>query len=88
LVFFSFQVLIFSTLVIFLDLLEDMCEHRNYGYARLDGHTSYEERIDAITTFNKDPDVFIFLISTRAGGLGLNLMAADTVVLFNSDWVK
>ena len=41
-----------------------------------------------IAKFNKDPDVFIFLISTRAGGLGLNLMAADTVVLFNSDWVN
>ncbi|CAF3138384.1 unnamed protein product [Rotaria socialis] len=80
------KVLIFSTLVIFLDLLEAMCEHRNYGYARLDGNTSFDERIDAISTFNKDPDVFIFLISTRAGGLGLNLMAADTVVLFNSDW--
>ncbi|CAF4014183.1 unnamed protein product [Adineta steineri] len=80
------KVLIFSTLVIFLDLLEAMCEHRNYGYTRLDGCTSFEERIDAITTFNKEPDVFIFLISTRAGGLGLNLMAADTVILFNSDW--
>ncbi len=82
-----------------------MCEHRNYGYARLDGNTSFDERIEAvcfqqilknlfhfieffqITAFNKEPDVFIFLISTRAGGLGLNLMAADTVVLFNSDWV-
>ncbi|CAF2370180.1 unnamed protein product [Rotaria sp. Silwood2] len=80
------KVLIFSTLVIFLDLLEAMCEHRNYGYTRLDGHTTFEERIDAISTFNKEPDVFIFLISTRAGGLGLNLMAADTVILFNSDW--
>ncbi|UJR15998.1 hypothetical protein I4U23_002916 [Adineta vaga] len=80
------KVLIFSTLVIFLDLLESMCEHRNYGYTRLDGSTSFEERIEAITTFNKEPDVFIFLISTRAGGLGLNLMAADTVILFNSDW--
>ncbi|CAF4558922.1 unnamed protein product [Rotaria sp. Silwood1] len=80
------KVLIFSTLVIFLDLLEAMCEHRNYGYTRLDGNTSFEERIDAISTFNKEPDVFIFLISTRAGGLGLNLMAADTVILFNSDW--
>ncbi|CAF3678788.1 unnamed protein product [Rotaria sordida] len=80
------KVLIFSTLVIFLDLLEAMCEHRNYGYTRLDGNTSFEDRIDAISTFNKDPDVFIFLISTRAGGLGLNLMAADTVILFNSDW--
>ena len=68
--------------------MEAMCEHRNYGYTRLDGHTSFEERIDAIATFNKEPDVFVFLISTRAGGLGLNLMAADTVVLFNSDWVR
>ncbi|CAF0861676.1 unnamed protein product [Adineta steineri] len=76
----------FSLIIIFLDLLEAMCEHRNYGYTRLDGCTSFEERIDAITTFNKEPDVFIFLISTRAGGLGLNLMAADTVILFNSDW--
>jgi len=80
------KVLIFSTLVIFLDLLESMCEHRKYGYTRLDGSTTFEDRIEAIANFNKDPETFIFLISTRAGGLGLNLMAADTVILFNSDW--
>ena len=40
-----------------------------------------------ISSFNKDPEIFIFLLSTRAGGLGINLTAADTVIIYDSDWV-
>ena len=52
------KVLIFSTLVLFLDLLESMCEHRNYGYTRLDGMTSFEDRIDAVSLIQSLPFVF------------------------------
>lgn len=60
---------------------------RKYGYLRLDGTTKSEDRGDLLKKFNcKDSEYFIFLLSTRAGGLGLNLQTADTVVIFDSDW--
>ena len=46
------------------------------------------DRRDQIELFNNDPEVFLFLLSTRAGGLGLNLTAADTVIIYDSDWVR
>jgi SNF2 family DNA or RNA helicase len=56
-------------------------------YCRIDGQTSQEDRIDAIDEYNKpDSSKFIFLLTTRAGGLGINLTSADVVVLFDSDW--
>lgn len=54
----------------------------------LDGSTSLEDRQMAIKEYNNNPDLFLFLISTRAGGLGINLAAADTVILYDSDWVR
>ena len=58
-----------------------------YPYLRLDGTTKSEDRGQLLALFNaKDSPYFIFLLSTRAGGLGLNLQAADTVVIFDSDW--
>jgi len=60
---------------------------RNYRYVRLDGSTKVEDRQARIKTFNTDTSLFIFLISTRAGGLGINLSSADTVILYDSDWV-
>ena len=57
-----------------------------YGYVRLDGSTKMADRQAAIDKFNKDPATFAFLLSTRAGGLGINLTAADTCILFDSDW--
>lgn len=58
-----------------------------FSYLRLDGTTKSEDRGDLLKKFNaKESDYFIFLLSTRAGGLGLNLQAADTVVIFDSDW--
>ncbi|XP_067010146.2 lymphoid-specific helicase isoform X1 [Anabrus simplex] len=80
------KVLIFSTFVMLLDLLEEYALYRKYTYCRLDGNTHLEDRKDRIKKFNTDPNIFLFLISTRAGGLGINLTAADTVIIFDSDW--
>lgn len=70
-----------------LDIIEEFLVFRSYKYTRLDGTMKIQSRVDAMNTFNKDQDCFIMIISTRAGGLGLNLTSADTVILFNSDWV-
>ena len=81
------QVLIFSQMTRVLDILEDYMNLRKYKYNRIDGDTSMEMRDEQISSFvEKDSDVFVFLLSTRAGGLGINLMTADTVVLYDSDW--
>lgn len=61
---------------------------RNHNFVRLDGNYSLEKRKESIREFNSNPDIFVFLITTRAGGLGLNLTAADTVIIFDSDWVS
>ncbi|EAW07808.1 chromatin-remodeling ATPase CHD1 [Aspergillus clavatus NRRL 1] len=81
------RVLIFSQMVKMLDLLGDYMESRGYTYQRLDGTIPAVSRRLAIEHFNApDSSDFCFLLSTRAGGLGINLMTADTVVLFDSDW--
>ncbi|ODV98572.1 hypothetical protein PACTADRAFT_48303 [Pachysolen tannophilus NRRL Y-2460] len=81
------RVLIFSQMSRLLDILEDYCYFRDYKYCRIDGSTSHEDRIQAIDDYNKpDSDKFIFLLTTRAGGLGINLTTADIVVLYDSDW--
>ena len=81
------QILIFSQFKITLNVLEDYLNIRGYKYCRFDGDTSLEEREEAIDDFTApNSDKFVFLLSTRAGGLGINLMTADTVVLYDSDW--
>lgn len=80
------KVLIFSQMCRVLDILEDYCFMRKFKYCRLDGSTSVEDRQQQMNLFNHDPDYFAFLLSTRAGGLGINLTGADTVVLYDSDW--
>lgn len=60
---------------------------RGYKYCRLDGTLKVSDRDKAIIDFTTDPDIFIFYISIRAGGLGINLTAADTVIFYDSDWV-
>nr|XP_014337494.1 PREDICTED: lymphoid-specific helicase isoform X4 [Bos mutus] len=80
------KVLLFSQMTRMLDILMDYCHFRNFNFSRLDGSMSYSEREENIHSFNTDPDVFIFLVSTRAGGLGINLTAADTVIIYDSDW--
>ncbi|NXC07479.1 SMCA1 protein, partial [Orthonyx spaldingii] len=81
------RVLLFSQMTRLLDILEDYCMWRGYEYCRLDGQTPHEEREEAIDTFNApNSSKFIFMLSTRAGGLGINLATADVVILYDSDW--
>ncbi|CCK70892.1 uncharacterized protein KNAG_0F02250 [Huiozyma naganishii CBS 8797] len=81
------RVLIFSQMSRLLDILEDYCFLRSYSYCRIDGSTDHEDRIRSIDEYNApDSEKFIFLLTTRAGGLGINLTSADIVVLFDSDW--
>ncbi|KAG9275685.1 SWI/SNF-related matrix-associated actin-dependent regulator of chromatin subfamily A member 5 isoform X2 [Astyanax mexicanus] len=81
------RVLIFSQMTRVLDILEDYCMWRNYGYCRLDGQTPHEERQISINAFNEpNSSKFIFMLSTRAGGLGINLATADVVIIYDSDW--
>lgn len=81
------RVLIFSQMVKMLDILGDYMEYRGYAYQRLDGTIAAAPRRLAIEHFNApDSGDFAFILSTRAGGLGINLMTADTVILFDSDW--
>lgn len=81
------RVLIFSQMVRMLDILQDYMKYRGYHFQRLDGTVASAQRTQAMEHFNKpDSTDFCFLLSTRAGGLGINLMTADTVILFDSDW--
>ncbi|KAL2115532.1 hypothetical protein VTJ04DRAFT_9787 [Mycothermus thermophilus] len=81
------RVLIFSQMSRLLDILEDYCVFRGYKYCRIDGSTAHEDRIAAIDEYNKPgSEKFIFLLTTRAGGLGINLTTADIVILYDSDW--
>lgn len=69
-----------------LDLLESYLEQRGHHACRIDGSVKWEDRQAAIKDFNTDPKTWLFLLSTRAGGLGINLTAADTVIIYDSDW--
>jgi len=81
------RVLIFSQMVKMLDILGDYLQLRNHQFQRLDGTIAAGPRRAAIEHFNApESQDFCFLLSTRAGGLGINLMTADTVILFDSDW--
>jgi SNF2 family DNA or RNA helicase len=81
------RVLIFSTMKILLDLLERFLDFEHYKYTRLDGETFNRERQQRIDAFNApDSDIFIFLLSTRAGGQGINLASADTIIMYDHDW--
>lgn len=80
------RVLIFSQWTKLLDLLELLMGHMSYRYLRLDGSTDVQERQGLIDTYNADTGIFAFLLSTRAGGLGINLTAADTVILHDLDF--
>ncbi|KAK4425804.1 putative chromatin-remodeling complex ATPase chain [Sesamum alatum] len=81
------RVLIFSQMTRLLDILEDYLMFRGYYYCRIDGNTGGEDRDASIEAFNKPgSEKFVFLLSTRAGGLGINLATADVVILYDSDW--
>ena len=80
------RVLIYSQMTRMIDLLEEYMNHRKHTYIRLDGSSKIHERRDMVNDFQQRSDIFIFLLSTRAGGLGINLTAADTVIFYDSDW--
>ncbi|CAH1967333.1 unnamed protein product [Acanthoscelides obtectus] len=81
------RVLLFCQMTQLMTIMEDYLSYRGFGYLRLDGTTKAEDRGDLLKKFNdKHSEYFIFLLSTRAGGLGLNLQSADTVIIFDSDW--
>jgi len=81
------KVLIFSQMVKVLDLLQDFLDVKGYRYERIDGSVVGNRRQAAIDRFNNpDLDIFVFLLCTKAGGLGLNLTAANTVIIYDSDW--
>ncbi|KAI0197564.1 SNF2 family N-terminal domain-containing protein [Astrocystis sublimbata] len=81
------KVLIFSQFKTQLDILQDYCsELRGWNVCRIDGSVAQQERRQQIEDFNEDAEHRIFLLSTRAGGQGINLASADTVILFDSDW--
>ncbi|ELU15824.1 hypothetical protein CAPTEDRAFT_142589, partial [Capitella teleta] len=80
------KVLVFSQMTRSLDVIQDYLALRGYTYERLDGSVRGEERHLAVRSFNQDKGTFIFLLSTKAGGVGLNLVGADTVIFFDSDF--
>ncbi len=92
------KVLIFSQMTRMLDILQDFLEYEGYDYCRIDGSTKQSDRQERvnkiglnvshfqIALFNSDDSLFVFLLSTRAGGLGINLTSADTVIIYDSDW--
>ncbi|KAJ7980086.1 Chromatin structure-remodeling complex protein SYD [Quillaja saponaria] len=81
------RVLLFSQMTRLMDVLEIYLQLHDFKYLRLDGSTKTEERGALLRKFNApDSPYFMFLLSTRAGGLGLNLQTADTVIIFDSDW--
>ncbi|KAL5121742.1 putative DNA helicase ino80 [Pleosporales sp. CAS-2024a] len=80
------RVLLYFQMTRMIDLMEEYLTYRNYKYCRLDGSTKLEDRRDTVADFQSDRSIFVFLLSTRAGGLGINLTSADTVIFYDSDW--
>ncbi|XP_074526874.1 SWI/SNF-related matrix-associated actin-dependent regulator of chromatin subfamily A containing DEAD/H box 1A [Halichoeres trimaculatus] len=79
------RVVLFSQFTMMLDIVEVLLKHLKHRYVRLDGRTPIADRIVLIDEFNTDPDIFVFLLSTRAGGLGINLTSANVVILHDID---
>ncbi|CAO3621454.1 unnamed protein product [Mucor hiemalis] len=81
------RVLIFFQMTQVMSIMEDFLNYKGFSYLRLDGSTKADDRSELLKLFNApDSPYFVFLLSTRAGGLGLNLQTADTVIIFDSDW--
>ncbi|KAI3654623.1 hypothetical protein MP228_000003 [Amoeboaphelidium protococcarum] len=80
------KVLIYFQMTRMMDLFEEYLAQTKYRYLRLDGSTKISDRRDMVSQFQQDPEIFIFILSTRAGGLGINLTAADTIIFFEHDW--
>ncbi|THD22460.1 Helicase domino [Fasciola hepatica] len=80
------RVLIFTQMARMLDILEQFLAYHGHHYLRLDGSTKVEQRQVLMERFNQDSSIFVFILSTRSGGLGVNLTGADTVIFYDSDW--
>ena len=79
------KALIFSQFTMLLDVLEVYLNYRGHKYLRMDGTTPVQDRLELIDQYNKDPEIFLFILSTKAGGLGINLTAANTVIIHDLD---
>jgi helicase SWR1 len=82
----SHRVLIFTQMTRVLDILEMFLSYNGHRYLRLDGSTKIEDRQIITERFNSDPRIFVFIASSRSGGVGINLTGADTVFFYDSDW--
>ena len=80
------KVLIFTQMTKMLDILESFLNLYGYSYCRLDGSTKPEQRQLLVQRFNTDARLFVFILSTRSGGFGINLTGADTVIFYDTDW--
>ena len=80
------RVLIFTQMTRMLDVLEAFLNYHGHRYLRLDGTTRVEQRQVLMDRFNADKRIFVFILSTRSGGIGVNLTGADTVIFYDSDW--
>lgn len=80
------RVLLFTQTRTMLDILETFVRERGYEYRRMDGETPVASRMTLIDSFNRDPDIFVFILTTKVGGLGVNLCGGDRVVIFDPDW--
>uniref|UniRef100_A0A8C1VK27 DNA helicase n=1 Tax=Cyprinus carpio TaxID=7962 RepID=A0A8C1VK27_CYPCA len=79
------RVVLFSQFTMMLDIVEVLLKHLDHQFVRLDGSTPMAERIGLIDKYNTNPEIFVFLLSTRAGGQGINLASANTVILHDID---
>jgi E1A-binding protein p400 len=82
----SHRVLIFTQMTKVLDVLESFLNFHGHTYLRLDGSTKVEQRQVLMERFNANSKYFVFILSTRSGGVGVNLTGADTVIFYDSDW--
>lgn len=80
------RVLVYFQMTRMMDLMEEYLTYRQHKFIRLDGSSKLDDRRDLVHDWQTKPEIFIFLLSTRAGGLGINLTAADTVIFYDSDW--
>jgi DNA helicase INO80 len=80
------RILMYFQMTKMIDIVEEYLSFRKYSFLRLDGSSKISDRRDMVNDWQTCPELFIFLLSTRAGGLGINLTAADTVIFYDSDW--
>ena len=80
------RVLLFTQSRVMLDILERFVVDQNYEYRRMDGSTAVASRTNLVNEFNSNPSIFVFLLTTKVGGLGLNLVSANKVIIFDPDW--